>query len=126
NAPKWQSLAGIGSLEDQTALPPRGRPLALHTLRRSGSSSIEPTEMRQWVVLKSQFSCRAFPAELGASDVAAHCRQAPMPGVTHDLFVRDAVAGGGSHESRAGHVAQRFRQCQSFPRAIAHVKGASV
>ena len=41
----------------------------------------------------------AFGAELGAPDIASHCRQATMPGVPHDLLVGDAVLIGGCHEA---------------------------
>ena len=50
-------------------------------------------------LLQSQFACRALPTELGTPDVASHRGQAPMPCVAHDLFVRDAIPIGGSHES---------------------------
>src|SRR4051812_36941296 len=54
--------------------------------------NITSCTLRQSVILKSHFACRALAAELGASNVAAHRGQAAMPCVTHDLFVGDTIA----------------------------------
>ena len=49
--------------------------------------------------------------EFGAPNVAAHCGQAAMPRVTHDLFVRHVIAVGGRHKPGAQAMrADRFRQ----------------
>ena len=77
--------------------------------------------LRHGVVLQPQFSRRTLPAELGASNAAAHRGRTAMPGVTHDCFVRHAVAIGGRHAAGAEAMwAERFRRraCQAGLRRI--------
>ena len=62
---------------------------------------------------QAQLPCRAHLAEFGAPNVAAHCGQAAMPRVTHDLFVRHAIAVGGRH--KPGAQAMRLTGSANVP-----------
>jgi hypothetical protein len=63
---------------------------------------------------------RTLLAEFGAPNVAAHCGQAAMPRVAHDLFVRHAISVGGRHEPGAQAVrGDRLRQRASLDPALA-------
>src|SRR3974390_2996688 len=65
-----------------------------------------------WLSSQPQLAGRTFPAELGPSDIAPHGGQAAMSRVTHNFFIRYAIAVGRRHEPGAQAVrAARFRQC---------------
>jgi hypothetical protein len=65
---------------------------------------------------QAQLACRTHLAEFGAPNVTAHCGQAAMPRVPHDLLVGHAITVGGRHEPGAQAVrADRFRQRATQP-----------
>jgi hypothetical protein len=59
-------------------------------------------------LLQPELAGRACSVELGASHVAAHGGQAPVPGMAHDLLIRNPVFVGRRDEASA-HPVRRDR-----------------